>query len=108
MCYYVSLFSLECLRQVQPCYGLKMEHDIQGLLPYSFYLHASTTIPAIDVLKSATRRAELLFDPEEYKCLELLRRGMASMNDVTAMEKLIQMLEKYPSNSELLESFKVR
>jgi transcription termination factor Rho len=63
--------------------------------------------PAIDVAKSGTRRAELLFDKEEYKCLELLRRGMASMNNVTAMEKLIEMLEKFPSNSELLESFKV-
>ena len=46
--------------------------------------------PAIDVLKSATRRAELLFEPEEYRCLELLYRGMATMNNVTAMEKLIE------------------
>ena len=62
--------------------------------------------PAIDVVKSATRRAELLFDPEEYRCLEILYRGMASTNNVTAMEKLIEMLQKYPSNSNLLESFK--
>lgn len=62
--------------------------------------------PAIDAAKSATRRAELLFEPEEYRCLELLRRGMAAMNNVTAMEKLIQMLQKYPSNSDLLDSFK--
>ncbi|MBI5741067.1 MAG: transcription termination factor Rho [Nitrospirae bacterium] len=63
--------------------------------------------PAIDVLKSGTRRAELLFEPEEYRRLELLRRGMASMNNsVAAMENLIELLQKYPSNSELLESFK--
>lgn len=63
--------------------------------------------PAIDVSKSGTRRAELLFEPEEYRRLELLYRGMASMNNsVAAMEKLIEMLRKYPSNSELLESFK--
>lgn len=62
--------------------------------------------PAIDVSKSGTRRAELLFGPEEYKCLELLYRGMASMNNVAAMEKLIEMLKKYPGNKELLESFK--
>ena len=64
--------------------------------------------PAIDVSKSGTRRAELLFEEEEYSCLELLRRGMASMNNVSAMEKLIQMLEKHPTNSELLASLKVR
>ncbi len=62
--------------------------------------------PAIDVVKSATRRAELLFEPEEYRFLELLHRGMASTNNVAAMEKLIELLQKYPSNSELLESFK--
>ena len=62
--------------------------------------------PAIDVLKSGTRRAELLFEPEEYRGLELLYRGLATMNTVTAMEKLIEMLQKYPSNSDLLESFK--
>jgi transcription termination factor Rho len=62
--------------------------------------------PTIDVSKSATRHTELLFEPEEYRCLELLYRGMASMNDVTAMEKLIEMLQKYPNNSDLLESFK--
>ena len=63
--------------------------------------------PAIDVSKSGTRRAELLFEPQDYKRLELLQRGMASMNSVMAMEKLIELLQKYPSNSELLESFKV-
>ena len=62
--------------------------------------------PAIDALKSGTRRAEFLFEPEEYRRLELLRRGMATTNPVTAMEKLIEMLQKYPRNSDLLESFK--
>jgi transcription termination factor Rho len=62
--------------------------------------------PAIDILKSGTRRAELLFEPEEYKHLELFHRSMASMNNVAAMEKLIKLLHKYPANSDLLRSFK--
>jgi len=57
------------------------------------------------VLKSSTRRAEFLFEPEEYSRLELLRRAMATINNVTAMEKLIEMFQKYPKNSDLLESF---
>jgi transcription termination factor Rho len=61
--------------------------------------------PAIDVSKSATRRVELLFEPEDYRLLELLYRGLASMNEGNAMEKLIEMLQKYPCNSELLKSF---
>jgi transcription termination factor Rho len=70
-------------------------------------LAETRVFPAIDVSKSGTRRAELLFEPEEYRSLELLYRGMASMDNVIAMEKLIEMLQKYPSNSELLASFKV-
>ncbi len=69
-------------------------------------LAETRVFPAIDVEKSGTRRAELLFEPEEYRRLQLLYRGMATMNNVTAMEKLIDMLQKYPSNSDLLESFK--
>ncbi|MEW6600399.1 MAG: transcription termination factor Rho [Nitrospirota bacterium] len=62
--------------------------------------------PAINASKSGTRRAELLFEPEEYRRLELLYRGLASMNNnVAAMEKLIELLQKYPSNSDLLKSF---
>ena len=69
-------------------------------------LAETRVFPAIDVSKSGTRRAELLFEPEEYRRLKLLHRGMTAMNNVAAMEKLIEMLQKYPGNSNLLESFK--
>lgn len=62
--------------------------------------------PAIDILKSGTRRAELLFEPEEFKRFGSLHKILASMNNVAAMEKLINLLQKYPSNSGLLKSFK--
>jgi len=68
-------------------------------------LSENRVFPAIDVSKSGTRRTELLFEPEEYKRLVLLYRNMASMNNVTAMEKLLEMLQKYPTNNDLLESF---
>ncbi len=69
-------------------------------------LAANRVFPAIDVLKSSTRRAEFLFEPEEYRRLELLRRVLATTDNVDAMKKLIVMLQKYPRNSDLLESFK--
>ncbi|UCH81926.1 MAG: transcription termination factor Rho [Nitrospiraceae bacterium] len=69
-------------------------------------LAETRVFPAIDVLKSGTRRAELLIEPEEYRHLELLYRGLTTMDNVTAMERLIEMIQKYPSNSDLLESFK--
>jgi transcription termination factor Rho len=69
-------------------------------------LATSRVFPAIDVSKSGTRRAELLFEPEEFRCLELLRRGLASVGIVPAMEKLLSLLQEYPSNSDLLKAFK--
>ena len=69
-------------------------------------LAEARVFPALDVLKSGTRRVEILFEQEEFRCLELLYRGMAMMNEVTATEKLLELLQKYPKNSALLESFK--
>lgn len=62
--------------------------------------------PALAVSKCGTRRVELLFEQEEFRCLELLYRGLAMMNEVAAMEKLLELLKKYPKNSDLFESFK--
>jgi transcription termination factor Rho len=68
-------------------------------------LATDRVFPAIDVSKSGTRRAELLFEPKEYSYLELLHRGMATIPNVAAMKKLIELLQKYPNNSALLKSF---
>ena len=69
-------------------------------------LAENRVFPAIDVSKSGTRRVELLFEPEEYSRLVLLYRSMAAMSNVGAMEKLVEMLQKYPNNSEFLKSLK--
>ena len=64
--------------------------------------------PAIDPSKSNTRRAELLFDADDYARLDSLRRGMAMADAGSAMTKLLELLEKHPTNDELLRSFKSR
>jgi len=69
-------------------------------------LAENRVFPAIDVSLSGTRRAELLFEPEEYNRLVLFYRNMAAMSRTGAMEKLIEMLDKYPSNSGLLKTYK--
>jgi len=63
--------------------------------------------PAIDIPASNTRKSELLLNPEELKRVNLLRRGLAEMNKVEAMESLIKLMQKYPTNNELLYSFKL-
>ncbi len=68
-------------------------------------LARNRVFPAFDVSRSGTRRAELLYEPKEFSCLELLYRGMASTDNLTAMTKLLELIHKYPTNSELLKSF---
>jgi len=60
------------------------------------------TWPAIDISRSGTRKEELLLDPEELKRVTLLRKVLAEMQPVEAMELLIARLKKTQSNAEFL------
>ncbi|MFN2540963.1 MAG: transcription termination factor Rho [Chthoniobacterales bacterium] len=60
--------------------------------------------PAIHVLQSATRREELLYHPEEWERVQLLRKTMAALPPIEAMEKLIDNLHATKTNAELLLS----
>jgi len=58
--------------------------------------------PAIHVLKSATRRDDLLYHPEEFQRVTLLRKKLAQLPAIEAMEVLLQTLKATKSNAELL------
>ena len=58
--------------------------------------------PAIDIGLSGTRREELILSPEVLEGTTLLRRSLVSLRPVEAMEQLIRVLEKFPSNMEFL------
>lgn len=58
--------------------------------------------PAMDFLQSGTRKEEKLLPPETHRQVSLLRRTMASLNPVVAMESLIQKLSQFPSNAAFL------
>lgn len=60
--------------------------------------------PAIHVLLSATRREELLYHPDEWERIQVLRKTMAALPPLEAMEKLIENLEATKTNAELLLS----
>ena len=60
--------------------------------------------PAIHPLLSATRRDELLYHPEEWERVLLLRRAMAELPALEGMEKLIENLQATKTNAELLLS----
>jgi transcription termination factor Rho len=58
--------------------------------------------PAIHVLQSATRREDLLYHPDEWERVQMLRKTMAALPPIEAMEKLIENLEATKTNAELL------
>ena len=58
--------------------------------------------PAINIPASGTRREELLLDPKEHELIVRLRKVVADMNVVEAMELLQSRLSKSKSNGEFL------
>jgi transcription termination factor Rho len=59
--------------------------------------------PAIDISQSGTRREELLHDPETLHAVTMLRRTLATMHHVDAMEQLTRQLGKFKSNAEFIK-----
>ncbi len=59
--------------------------------------------PAIDISQSGTRREEKLLDPETLHAVTMLRRTLATMHHVDAMEQLVSKLGKFKSNREFIK-----
>ena len=62
--------------------------------------------PAIDLIKSGTRKEELLYHPNELEKVYLLRQAIADLAPVDAMNLLLSRLKKTGSNVEFLLSMK--
>jgi transcription termination factor Rho len=60
--------------------------------------------PAIDILRSGTRREELLFSEAELKKIHLLRRALSGTKPVQAMEAILERLKVTKTNAEFLKS----
>jgi transcription termination factor Rho len=58
--------------------------------------------PAIDILSSGTRREDLLQDKDTLQRMWILRRHLADMNPVEAMEFVKDRIERTKSNEEFL------
>lgn len=62
--------------------------------------------PAIDLIKSGTRKEELLYHPNELEKVYLLRQAVADLSPIDAMNLLLGRLKKTNSNVEFLLSMK--
>jgi transcription termination factor Rho len=64
--------------------------------------------PAINIRRSATRREELLMTEEELQRVWILRKLLHEMDDVAAIEFLIDKLRTTKTNDEFFSSMKGR
>lgn len=58
--------------------------------------------PAVNIFKSGTRREELLLQAFQLDKIHMLRRGLAGHKPVEAIQRVISLLERYPSNAQML------
>lgn len=80
--------------------------EFKGTGNMELYLDRSISeqriFPAIHIVKSGTRRDELLYHPEEYARITVLRRQLAELPAIEAMEILSKNLRATDSNAMLL------
>jgi transcription termination factor Rho len=62
--------------------------------------------PSININRSGTRREELLTDPKELQKLWILRKLLHPMDELAAMEFLLDKLKSTKSNAQFFESMK--
>lgn len=61
--------------------------------------------PALEIAKSSTRREELLISSKDLEKVRVLRRALSHLKPLDGARKLTELLEKYPTNAELLDCF---
>ncbi len=60
------------------------------------------TFPAIDISRSGTRKEELLIEEQELNRIWILRKVLSQMNEVEAVELLIDKLSKTKTNQDFM------
>jgi len=67
-------------------------------------LAEARVFPAINLRSSGTRREELLYSEDDLKAINLLRRQALAASPPQAIEGLLKLIGKFPTNEELLKS----
>ena len=60
--------------------------------------------PAVNILLSGTRRDDLLLDKSSANRIWILRKLLADMNPTEAMNFMLQLMDEYKSNQDLLDN----
>ncbi len=69
-------------------------------------LSEKRVFPAIDILKSSTRREDLLLDSEEQEAVFIMRRALNGMKTDEAVENILNMFVRTKDNREFVQMVK--
>jgi transcription termination factor Rho len=59
--------------------------------------------PAIDIVKSGTRREDLLLDKDEQEAVDIMRKAINGMRSDEAVERILDMFSKTKNNAEFCQ-----
>ena len=71
-------------------------------------LQERRVFPAIDVVKSSTRREDLLLTKEELEAIKVIRKSLNGLKQEEAVENLIDLFTRTRSNEELVSFIKYK
>jgi len=60
--------------------------------------------PAVNVVLSSTRRDDLLYSPDQANRIWILRKLLADMNPLEAMNFMLGLMDTYKTNQDLLDN----
>lgn len=60
--------------------------------------------PAVNIVLSGTRRDDLLYDKSVSQRIWILRKLLADMNSIEAMNFILQLMDEYKTNQDLLDN----
>lgn len=69
-------------------------------------LSEKRVFPAIDIVKSGTRREDLLLDPEEREAVDAMRKAINGMRTDDAVENILNMFARTKNNREYINMVK--
>ena len=62
--------------------------------------------PAIEIIKSSTRREDLLLDSEEQEAVDIMRKAFHSSKSDEAVESMLNMFARTRNNKEYIQMLK--
>jgi transcription termination factor Rho len=69
-------------------------------------LSEKRVFPAIDIVKSGTRRDDLLLDVEEQEAMDIMRKAINGMRTDDAVENILNMFARTKNNKEYIQTVK--